>query len=143
MDFEDIRQEELRYAGELSRSMLEWEKDKKEELPKILERRGIQLTRENIPQIVMATSFNEMCSPENITYCRLYLERRKCHEHLENLSCGLCNCPNYDASHIEEQAQSILVGKCKIKSRQGHYHFSKAYPRVGVWSCEECPVHHS
>jgi len=143
MNSEDIRQEELRYARELSQSMIEWGRDKQEALLKILEKKGIHLTRENIPAIVRATSFDQMCCPENIHYCRLYSDGKQCHEHLQNLNCGMCNCPNYNAKYLEEQAQSVLVGKCRIQSRQGHYYFGESYPRVGVWSCEECPIHHS
>jgi len=143
MDSEEIKQKEIEYAKELSKSMLAWEREKQELLPIILKRKGLDMIISNIPAIIILTRFKEMCSPENIPYCELYRNKKKCHEHLEELNCGLCNCPNYDAKHIGQQEEKTLVGKCNIKSKKGYYHFSKSYPRVGVWSCEECQVHHS
>ena len=127
MNSKDIRQKELEYAQSLSASMLAWEESQKRKLAEILKRKGIILTKDNIPTIVHATTFEQICSPENSTYCPLYLKQERCHPQLLELNCFLCNCPNYDAKYIEEQEENTLVGKCTIQSKGGHYHFSSLY----------------
>lgn len=138
--------DEHTYALELSQTMLNWEQDQIAKLKEILGKKGLKLTKANIEEIIAATRFSSICSAENAHYCPLYLDKKQCHEKMQDLNCGLCNCPNYDAKSIEtveDENTRILVGKCRIQSRHGSYQFGELFKRVGVWSCNECPIHHS
>lgn len=143
MNLEALRDVELNYAQNLSKTMLEWEEKQKLLLLEILRKTGIPLKKQYISQLIKATEFEQICSPENAEYCQLYLKKEKCHPELSTLNCGLCNCPNYNASAIKVTTENVLIGACNQGSRKAFYHFSQLFPRVGVLTCEQCHIHHS
>ena len=139
----DFTEPELMHASDLLLKMQKWEAGKIEGLRKLLERKGIEFSLDNLPEILRVTSYDslrEEMPPElSMVPCR----NTKCHDVL-GLSCFFCNCVNYDSSYFrfDLDAGRILTGRCK-NSGKGNYHFSSEFPRVGVWDCSDCDYSHT
>ena len=112
----------------------QWETKFREEIIQDLKEEGIEFKKENIEEIIKATSFKER-SRKYQDKCPYYSMGHSCHPKIPELNCFLCACPNYNSN--EE------IGGCKIKSPMGKFHFHKNLPRGKVWDCSYCSINHS
>jgi len=142
---EDFTEPELSYAVDLLLKMQKWEAEKIGGLRRLLERKGINFTLGNIPEILKVTSYDSLIGemPEgiNMEYCK----DRKCHNgNIKDFSCFFCNCVNYDSRYLKFDLENgkILVGRCR-NCGKGKYYFSKEFPKVSVWDCSDCDYAHT
>ncbi|MFA5855737.1 MAG: hypothetical protein WC867_00115 [Candidatus Pacearchaeota archaeon] len=155
MEESDIKKIELEYAiNHIHEPIKSWGNARKNKILRILKKQGIQISLENIPEIIRQTSFYSMdkkCSDINKdkecqSYCNLIGSGKSCHPEIKDLNCFLCDCPNYDTEFLSNKTNSqdyqILIGRCLHKDNKGKYYFSKEFPRVGVWDCDICPINH-
>jgi len=111
----------------------QWEQSHFRKIARELRDLNIPITRENIPAIIQATSFQER-SKRNPNECPYYEKNHPCHN-IENLNCLLCACPNYQSDSLE--------GGCKANSPQGKYHYHENLPKGKVGDCSDCQRNHT
>jgi len=142
---EDFTEPELSYVSDLLLTMQKWEAEKTEGLRKMLKRKGVEFSLENLPEILRVTSYASLREEMPVEYDMEPCRDTKCHNgEIPNLSCFFCNCINYDSRYLQFdfEAGNILAGRCK-NSGKGKYHFSSEYPRIGVWDCSDCVYSHT
>lgn len=112
----------------------QWENEHRKDILDSLKKAGIDLTLENIPEIIEETSFKTRSEkyPEKCPYYQLGYS---CHRVVSDLNCFLCACPNYESGCLE--------GGCKINSPKGKFHVHPNLPMGRVWDCSACAVNHS
>jgi hypothetical protein len=154
MEEADIKKIELEYAkNHIHEPIKAWGKNRKNRILRILKKQDLDITLENIPEIIRLTNFDCMdknCSILGIgsecqTYCNLIGSGKSCHPESNGLNCFLCDCPNYDTEYFQityYPDYQILIGRCNHEESKGKYYFSKEFPRVGVWDCDKCPINH-
>jgi len=142
---EDFTESESLYAAKMILMMQKWESGKIEGLRKLLKRKGVEFSLENLPEILKVTSYvsliEEMPEEFSMEFCR----GKKCHNgDIPDLSCFFCNCINYDSEYLkfDFENERILAGRCK-DSGKGKYHYGKEFPRVRVWDCSACDYSHT
>ena len=111
-----------------------WEIYHKRKMLKELKEQGIELTLENIPKIILQTSF-KIRSKEYPNECPYYKTQSSCHPKIKDLNCFLCACPNYESNRLQ--------GGCKINSKLGKYHHHRNLPKEKVWDCSDCAINHT
>jgi hypothetical protein len=82
----------------------------------------------------------ENMAKEEIDFCPLYAEGKKCHE-MEKLNCYLCGCPNFrfDDEGIDEYNGMKILSKCDINNGSKLAHGGFIHQ-----NCSKCTVpHHS
>ena len=112
-----------------------WEKKHFMEIIKELQSEKIELSYENIPEIIEAMSFYKR-SRRNPEKCPYYQQNPPiaCHS-INELNCLLCACPNYNSKTLE--------GGCNVNSKKGKYVYHQNLPMGKVWDCSDCQVNHS
>ena len=138
----EIREVLLLDAREMQERMKKWEKDRIHILVSTLEKEGIRLTLENIPLIIQRTSFAYR-REHYLSECYLYSTKDPCHPQVRDLNCFLCSCPSYDSGYLGETKDSLLVGRCRNKSKKGFPYASEDNPYLRVWDCSDCLCNHS
>lgn len=105
------------------------------EVIKELKSEKIELSYENIPEIIEAMSFYKR-RRRNPEKCPYYKQNppTPCHP-IKDLNCLLCACPNYNSKTLE--------GGCDINSKKGKYVYHQNLPMGKVWDCSDCQVNHS
>src|SRR4030042_811398 len=112
-----------------------WEDNHFTEIVRELKSEGIDISYENIPDIIEAMSFDRR-SKRNPEKCTYYQENppRQCHE-IDGLNCLLCACPNYNSKDLE--------GGCRINSKNGKWTYHPNLPAGRLWDCSDCRINHS
>tara|TARA_Y100000310_G_C20556060_1_gene750574 strand:- start:351 stop:755 length:405 start_codon:yes stop_codon:yes gene_type:complete len=112
-----------------------WGIEHKKQIKKELKKANLELTIENIPQIIKQTSF-KVRSKKYPKACTLYKQGKSCHPKIKDLNCLLCACPNYNSK--------IDQGGCKIQSKKGKWAKPYIYSKSGkVWDCSDCKINHT
>jgi len=111
----------------------QWEQSHFRKIANELKQLNIPLTKENIPEIIQATNFQER-SKRQPDECPYYQQGKPCHP-IPNLNCLLCACPNYNSNSE--------MGACRINSPQGKYHYHENLPKGKVWDCSNCQNNHT
>lgn len=107
-----------------------WERQHWSWMSEELKELGIELTLENIPQIIdqMDSGKRKERHPERCT-------NWNCHPKLDYINCFFCACPHYPTNPATEQ--------CKIGSTKGFFYQSTVDPSIKVWDCTPCHAYHS
>lgn len=131
---------DLKYATSIQQNSINWEKEHLKKMLKELKQAGIELTLENISQIIEETSFR-VRSQKHPDECPQYQLGELCFKGVVefDFNCLLCSCPNYDVHFRHE----TIVGRCLMGSSKGKYHYSAKFQNVGVLDCTACPMYHS
>ena len=116
----------------------EWEQAHFIKILAELEAAEIELTVENIPEMIVHTSFvvRSKRVPDD---CPYYPTGESCHLQVKDLSCFLCACPEYDST--------TEIGGCRSNggrgSPRGKWAYHKNLPKGKVWDCSDCSNYHS
>lgn len=138
----DKREHLEQYAHIKLHEMRFWEKEYRAKMIRLLERQGIPLNIESLPQILHTTSFSRIKRNPNASACPYYKQDTGCCKDLE-INCFLCACPEYDSKFVKvEDSEEVFIGRCKRQSRLGEYSNHPHSPNIHIWDCSACPYPH-
>jgi hypothetical protein len=129
------------YAQAKLHEMQSWQQQYRNSMLRFLQSQGISPSKENILQILHATSFSRLKNNPQAPPCPYYQKDKGCCKGLE-INCLLCACPEYDNQFFQIQDNQLLLGRCKRQSRVGNYSIHPGLKNIQIWDCSSCPHPH-